>query len=93
MDGGKGPGLRHFLSGSLATWVRQQVEEGWGGEVSSREGLVLWWAELRSEGGGLKCGAGVQAAVRQEKRTRPRGHFQGFGEEGAMGAQGTGQRG
>lgn len=41
MDRGKGPRLRDFLNGSLATWVRRQVEGAWGGEVSSKERLVL----------------------------------------------------
>lgn len=53
MEGGKGPRLRDFLSGSLATWVRGEVAAGWGGEVSPSQGLVLGLA-----GGGLGSNVG-----------------------------------
>lgn len=58
MDGGKGPRLKDFLSGSLATWVRGQVGGVWEREVSSREGLVLLGLEegqAEPGWGGLGC--------------------------------------
>lgn len=85
----------------LPEWEPGHLGEAAGGRglgrgSEPRERLVLRWAELRSEGGGRKCGAEVQAAVRQERGSRPGGvgrDTQGFGEEGAVWAQGAGQRG
>lgn len=52
MDGGKGPRLKDFLSGSLATWVRGQVGGEREREVSSQDGLVLGLEEGPAEWGG-----------------------------------------
>lgn len=70
MEGGKGPRLRDFLSGSLATWVRGQVAAGWGGEVSPSQGLVL---ELAGGGLGSNVGDGDMVGGGCSEGRGPRG--------------------
>uniref|UniRef100_G1QYR9 Coiled-coil domain containing 88B n=1 Tax=Nomascus leucogenys TaxID=61853 RepID=G1QYR9_NOMLE len=54
MEGGKGPRLRDFLSGSLATWVRGQVAAGWGRGSEPQPGAGVG-ADSQAEVQGLEA--------------------------------------
>lgn len=104
MDGGKGPRIRDFLSGSLATWVRGQWEGGLGRGNEQQGGAGVAVGGERAEWGvgggkgtegrsGLKWGQRSPGSCGQEKESGPRATgIQGTGEEGA-GRRAAGQRG
>ena len=94
MDGGKGPRLRDFLSGSLATWVRGQVGGVWGGEVRAGEGPVpglgegpveseprgQGWAQMWGwrSPGRLRAGKGVRTLGPEAFRAKERRRLHGL---------------
>lgn len=105
MDGGKGPRIRDFLSGSLATWVRVQWEGGLGGGNEQQGGVgvgvrgegaewgVVGGKELR--GGVGSSGDGeVQAAVGRKRCLDPGPlAFREPVRRGLCGCRAAGQRG